>query len=55
MADVWTQLAGAASGPGAVAYAHKKVCMYHDLAKECSETYGIVQKNAGHPLPLKMG
>ena len=55
MADVWTQLAGAASGPGAAAYAHKKTCMYRGLAKECSEAYGIALKKAGRPLPPKIG
>jgi hypothetical protein len=55
MADVWTQLAGAASGPGAVAYAYKKACMYRGLVKECSEAYGIAQKKAGRPLPPKIG
>ena len=55
MADVWTQLAGTASGPGVVVYAHKKTCMYHGLAKECLEAYGIVQKKAGRPLPPKIG
>ena len=56
MADVWTQLAGATSGPGAEAYAHKKACMYHGLAKESSEAYINAWKEAGHNLsvPLRL-
>jgi hypothetical protein len=51
MANVWTQLAGAASCPGVEAYAHKKVYVYRGLAKECSEAYGIAWKKAGRALP----
>lgn len=51
MADVWTQLADASSGPGAEAYAHKKACMYRGLANECSEAYDIARKKAGRALP----
>lgn len=44
MADVWAQLAGTASGPGATAYAHKKAYMYRCLSTECSEAYDIAKK-----------
>ena len=52
MADVWTQLAGATSGPGAEAYADKKVCMYCGPAKESSEAYINAWKEAGCDLSV---
>lgn len=46
MAEVWTELAGCCSKPGAAAYAYKKVSMYNKLQNDCQLAYAIAREKA---------